>query len=51
MPVPPFFHCFTLGLASCELFAAYSPLSVLDAADRRSRHEVGEKAGKERGYE
>lgn len=29
-------------------FAAYS-LSVLDAVERRSRHEVGEKAGKGRG--
>lgn len=41
--------CFTLGLASCELFAAYS-LSVLDAVER-SRHEVGEKLGKGGDYE
>lgn len=46
------YFSFTLSpcfLASCELFAAYSPLSVLDAVNRRSRHEDGEKAGKGRG--
>lgn len=36
-------------LASCELFAAYSPLSVLDEVNMRSRHKDGEKAGKGRG--
>lgn len=51
MPVPPpFLSVLHPGfLASCELFAAYSPLSVLDAVYTRSRREDGDKAGKERG--
>ena len=51
MSVPPPFlsHFSPCFLASCKLFAAYSPLPVLDAVNRGSRDEDAEKAGKERG--